>query len=178
MTDLVRETGLEKGGIYNHFASKEELALEAFDYATALMRERSSSALEGREGALERLFAVVEVLGGQVDDPPVAGGCVVLNTSVESDDAHSELKERARVAMNGWLRFVGSITKEGVQTGELKPGTDPRETASVVVATLEGAVMLSRLYDDPAHMRRAMGHLKDHLKSVAQTRGIERSDAW
>jgi TetR/AcrR family transcriptional regulator, transcriptional repressor for nem operon len=178
MTDLVRETGLEKGGIYNHFASKEELALEAFDYATALMRERSSSALEGREGALERLFAVVEVLGGQVDDPPVAGGCVVLNTSVESDDAHSELKERARVAMNGWLRFVGNITKEGVQTGELKPGTDPRETASVVVATLEGAVMLSRLYDDPAHMRRAMGHLKDHLKSVAQTRGIERSDAW
>jgi hypothetical protein len=39
----------------------------------------------------------------------------------------------------------------------------------VVVATLEGAVMLSRLYDDPAHMRRAMGHLKDHLKSVAQS---------
>lgn len=177
MNDLVRETGLEKGGIYNHFASKEELALEAFDYATALMRERFSSALEGREGALERLFAVVDVLGGQVDDPPVAGGCVVLNTAVESDDAHSELKERAREAMNGWLRLVGSITKEGVQTGELKPGTDPRETASVVVATLEGAVMLSRLYDDPAHMRRAVGHLKDHLKSVAQSRRTERSDA-
>src|SRR5215210_5635427 len=70
MTDLVRETGLAKGGIYNRFASKEELALEAFDYATALMRERFSSALEGREGALERLFAVVEVLGGLVDDPP------------------------------------------------------------------------------------------------------------
>ncbi len=178
MNDLVRETGFEKGGIYNHFASKEELALEAFDYATALMQERFSSALEGREGALERLFAVVEVLGGLVDDPPVAGGCVVLNTAVESDDAHSELKERAREAMNGWLRLVGSITKEGVQTGELKPGTDPQETASVVVATLEGAVMLSRLYDDPAHMRRAVGHLKDHLKSVAQSRGIERSDAW
>ena len=64
---------------------------------------------------------------------------------MESDDAHSELKERAREAMNGWLRRVGSITKEGVQTGELKPGTDPQETASVVVATLEGAVMLSRL---------------------------------
>ncbi len=177
MNDLVRETGLQKGGIYNHFASKEELALEAFDYSTALMRERFSSALEVREEALERLFAVVDVLSGLVDDPPVTGGCVVLNTAVESDDAHSELKERARDAMNRWLRLVGSITKEGVQTGELKPGTDPRETASVVVATLEGAVMLSRLYDDPAHMRRAVGHLKDYLKSVAQSRRIERSDA-
>ena len=64
MNDIVLETGLEKGGIYNHFASKEELALEVFDYATALMRGRFSSALEDRERALERLFAVVEVLGG------------------------------------------------------------------------------------------------------------------
>jgi len=64
MNDLVRETGLEKGGIYNHFGSKEELALEAFDYAPGIMGERFRSALEGREGTLERLFAVVDVLGG------------------------------------------------------------------------------------------------------------------
>ena len=57
MTDLVREIGLEKGGIYNHFASKEELALEAFDYAVGTMQERFQAALEGKEGALERLFA-------------------------------------------------------------------------------------------------------------------------
>jgi TetR/AcrR family transcriptional repressor of nem operon len=167
MTDLVREIGLEKGGIYNHFASKEELALEAFDYAVGTMQERFQAALEGEEGALERLFAVVDVLGGLAEDPPVAGGCPVLNTAVESDDAHMELKDRAREAMNGWLRLIGSIIKEGVRNGELRPGTDARETASVVVATLEGAVMLSRLYDDPAYMNRSVGHLKEHLRSLA-----------
>src|SRR3954468_17328302 len=73
MNDIVLETGLEKGGIYNHFASKEELALEAFDFSTGIMRERFESALEGQEGALERLCAVVEVLGGLADDPPVPG---------------------------------------------------------------------------------------------------------
>ena len=168
MNDIVLETGLEKGGIYNHFASKEELALEAFEFSTGIMRERFESALEGREGALERLFAVIEVLSGLVEDPPVAGGCPILNTAIESDDAHTVLKERAREAMTGWLRLIGSITKEGVRSGEFEPGTDPRETASVVVATLEGAVMLSKLYDDPVHMRRAVEHLKEHLKSLAQ----------
>ena len=167
MTDLVREIGLEKGGIYNHFASKEELALEAFDYAVGTMQERFQAALEGKEGALERLFAVVDVLGGLAEDPPVAGGCPVLNTAVESDDAHMELKGRAREAMNGWLRLIGSIIKEGVRKGELRPGTDARETASVVVATLEGAVMLSRLYDDPAYMKRSVDHLKEHLRNLA-----------
>jgi TetR/AcrR family transcriptional regulator, transcriptional repressor for nem operon len=167
MSDLVREIGLEKGGIYNHFGSKEELALEAFDYAAGTMRERFQAALEGKEGALERLFAVVDVLGGLAVDPPVAGGCPILNTAVESNDAHMELKERAREAMSGWLRLIGGIIKEGVRKGELWPNTDPRETASVVVATLEGAVMLSRLYDEPAYMKRSVDHLKGHLRSLA-----------
>jgi TetR/AcrR family transcriptional regulator, transcriptional repressor for nem operon len=167
MGDLMREIGLEKGGIYNHFASKEELALEAFDYAAGTMQERFQAALEGKEGALERLFAIVDVLGGLAEDPPVEGGCPVLNTAVESDDAHMELKDRAREAMSGWLRLIGSIVKEGVRNGELRPGKNPRETASVVVATLEGAVMLSRLYDDPTYMKRSVDHLKEHLRSLA-----------
>ncbi len=167
MNDLVREIGLEKGGIYNHFASKEELALEAFDYAAGIMRERFQAALEGKEGVLERLFAVVDVLGGLAEDPPVAGGCPILNTAVESDSVHMELKERAREAMSGWLWLIGGLIKEGVRNGELRPDTDPRESANVVVATLEGAVMLSRRYEDPAYMKRSVDHLKEHLGSLA-----------
>ncbi len=168
MSDLVVVTGLEKGGIYNHFGSKEELALEAFDYATGIMRERLREALEAKEGALNRLFAVVEVLGTVAEDPPVAGGCPVLNTAVEADDAYPALKERAAGAIDDWLRLVGREVKEGVKGGELSPRVDPRAVASVVVATLEGAVILSRLHDDPAHMRRAVEHLKDYLRSLTR----------
>jgi TetR/AcrR family transcriptional regulator, transcriptional repressor for nem operon len=177
MSDLVRETGLEKGGIYNHFSGKEELALEAFDYATGLMRERLRSALEGREGALERLLAVVDVFSTLAYDPPVEGGCPVLNTAVESDDSMPVLKEGAKGAALEWLQLVGSITKEGTRAGELAPDTDPNETATVVVAAIEGAVMLSKLTDDAAHMDRAVDHLKGHLRSLARPRdpGEEKS---
>ncbi|HEX2728130.1 MAG TPA: TetR/AcrR family transcriptional regulator, partial [Rubrobacteraceae bacterium] len=170
MSDLVRETGLEKGGIYNHFSGKEELALAAFDYATGLMRERLRAALEEREGVLERLLAVVDVFGRLAYDPPVEGGCPILNTAIESDDAQPVLKERARGAIIEWLRLIGSIVKDGVRSGELIPDADPRATASVVVGTIEGAVMLSKLTDDPAHMDRAVDHVKDHLRSLARTR--------
>lgn len=170
MSDIVAATGLEKGGIYNHFDGKEQLALEAFDYAAGIMRERFRGALESREGgALERLFAVVDVLGALVESPPVPGGCPVLNTAVESDDGgNPALKERAAEAMGGWLRLVGREVKQGIRSGELSSGADPRAVASVVVATLEGAVVLSRLLDDPAHMERAVGHLKEYLRSLAR----------
>src|ERR1700744_5697137 len=39
LADLMAATGLQKGGIYRHFASKEELAAEAFDYAWSAARE-------------------------------------------------------------------------------------------------------------------------------------------
>lgn len=167
MRDLVRETGLEKGGIYNHFSGKEELALEAFDHAAGIMGERLRMALEGREGARDRLFAVIDVLGGLVENPPVAGGCPVLNTAIEADDAHPALKERAARAATDWLRLIGKIVKEGKESGELGGNVDPREVASVVVATIEGALMLSKLLDDPAHMSRGVSHLKEHLRTLA-----------
>src|SRR3712207_9141287 len=99
MNDLVRETGLEKGGIYNHFSSKEELACAAFDYSTALMRERFEAALASRGGTVERLFAIVDVLGCLADDPPAPGGCPVLNTAGGADGAPPALKTKAQEAM-------------------------------------------------------------------------------
>ena len=176
MSDLVRETGLEKGGIYGHFSGKEELAVASFEYATGVMRERFEAALADKDGALEKLFAVVDVLGGMAEDPPVAGGCPILNTAVESDDANPVLKEKARDAMSGWLRLVGRIVKDGAREGELSPEADPREIASVVVGTLEGALMLSKLFDDPQHMERAVAHLKRHLSHLAKAGVRQRAD--
>ena len=73
MSDLIRETRIAKGGIYNHFESKEALAVEAFDFAVELMRERFRVALVGKERAVERLLAIVGVFRSTIDDPPLPG---------------------------------------------------------------------------------------------------------
>lgn len=166
--DVAREAELEKAGIYNHFSGKEDLALAAFDFTTGIMRRRFEEALEGKQGVLDRLLASAGVLSGLIDDPPVAGGCAVLNTAVEADDANPALKERAAGAATDWLRLVGGLVKEGVASGELRADADPREAASVVVAALEGALMLGKLLDDPEHTRRAEGHVVRYLRSLSR----------
>ena len=100
MSDIMQATGLQKGGIYRHFESKEALALEAFDYAVAQMAGRFTAALEGREHAVDRLGGIVGVFARLHDDPPVPGGCPMMNTAVQTDDAESPaLRDRARTAM-------------------------------------------------------------------------------
>ncbi len=169
--DVAREAELEKAGIYNHFSGKEDLALAAFDFSMGIMRGRFERALADKEGALERLLAFAGVLSGILEDPPVAGGCPMLNTAVEADDANPALKERAALAASDLLRVVGSIVKEGLASGELRADADPREAASVVVGTLEGALMLAKLLDDPGHVRRAERHVARYLRSLSRDPG-------
>jgi AcrR family transcriptional regulator len=161
LSDIMQQTGLEKGGIYNHFKSKEQLALEAFDYAYAMLDQRIRSKLAGKKHAIERLYALLAYFEDWIDDPPIAGGCPILNTAIESDDAEPALRERARRAMDELRSTVRHIITKGMERGEIRPGVDADAWASVIIATLEGAEMLNKLYQDAVHLRRAIEHIRD-----------------
>ena len=166
LTDIMRETGLEKGGIYNHFSSKEQLALEAFDYAYALVQQRVRLALAGKYNAIERLLAIVSVFQGIAEDPPVVGGCPILNTAIEADDANEVLRDRARSAMDDWRATIHRVVNKGIERQEIRPGTDADEVATIFITTLEGAVMLSNLYKDPVYMKRAAEHIGHYIETI------------
>ncbi|HEX2095336.1 MAG TPA: TetR/AcrR family transcriptional regulator [Longimicrobiaceae bacterium] len=164
LSDIMSATGLQKGGIYRHFESKEALALEAFDYAVRRMGERLAEALAGRAHAVDRLRAVIAVYGEIPENPPVPGGCPVMNAAIENDHGNPALRERACRAMDGLRGLIRRNVRDGITRGEVRPGTDPEEVATVLVSTLEGAVMLSQLYGDPEHVGRATRHLEWYLE--------------
>ena len=166
LADIMRETGLEKGGIYNHFSSKEQLALESFDYAYGLIQERVRQALSGKFNAIERLLAIVSVFQGIVEDPQVAGGCPILNTAIEADDANEVLRDRARSAMDNWRTTIHRIVNKGIERQQIRPGVDADEVASILISTLEGAIMLSNLYKDPLHIQRAADHIAHYIQTI------------
>jgi len=159
ISDVMAATGLEKGGIYRHFASKEELALAAFAYATDKMKERFSVALAGKEGALDRLRAIIGVYARIPTDPPVPGGCPILNAAVEADDDNPELKAEAQRVLNGLKQSLRSIVRTGQERGELRSDLDVEAFTHVFIAQLEGAIMLAKLYGTQAPMRHAVQHL-------------------
>src|SRR5215475_4253275 len=108
LTDIMEATGLKKGGIYNHFGSKEELALQAFDHAAACVSDRLALELEGKHTARERLLAFAAVFQDIAMNPPIPGGCPLLNSAIESDDTNPALRERVRAAMDRWRDRIRS----------------------------------------------------------------------
>jgi AcrR family transcriptional regulator len=170
MSDVMAATGLQKGGIYRHFESKEQLAVEAFDYAVGQVGRRFAAALEGKTHAIDRLDAIVSVFAALSADPPVPGGCPVMNAGIENDDGNPALRERARTAMDGLRGLVARTAERGKSRGEVRPEVDGDALATVMVSTLEGAVMMSRLYGDDVHVARVAAHLRQYLdESVRAT---------
>lgn len=165
LDDLMQATQLTKGGIYNHFGSKEALAVEALDYAIVEMQARFWEYLTERRDTRARLLAVIKTFRSSIDDPRFAGGCILLNTAIEADDTNPALRDRARKGIDDWFYFINRTLTKGIELGDVRPNTNSETVASVMISTLEGGIMLSKLYDNPAYIHNACDHITHYVES-------------
>jgi TetR/AcrR family transcriptional regulator, transcriptional repressor for nem operon len=164
LSDVMDVTGLEKGGIYNHFKSKEDLALQAFDYAVNLVRQEIVKAVRDKPNSVDRLLGMIQVFKREAEGYPLAGGCPVMNTAIEADDAHPALRKRAQEAMDEWHTFVKRTVRRGKDRGEIRPEVDAEMFSSVLISMLEGAVMQSKLYGTVRSMDQAVRYLNGYIE--------------
>ena len=165
MSDLMAVTGLEKGGLYRHFESKQELAAAAFDYAWETVNEPRRRGLEDCETSLEKLLLLVKNF---VEQPPrtLPGGCPLLNTAVENDDGNPVLRGKARAALDQWRGSIAEIVRTGQRKRELRRDVDATAVATLVIASLEGAVMMSRMEQTREPLFTVGRHLAAYLESL------------
>ncbi len=163
LADLMQATGLQKGGIYRHFSGKRELAAEAFDYAW-------EKAVYGRLDGVADVPDCVDRLKKTIDnfverrEALVPGGCPLMNTAVEADDGNPLLRARARKALQGWTERLSRITAEGIKKHQIDPHIAPRRLSQLIICSLEGALLISRLQNDEGPLRAMRQHLNEYLE--------------
>jgi TetR/AcrR family transcriptional repressor of nem operon len=169
LSDLMRATGLEKGGIYRHFESKQQLAAEAFDYAWNTAMDTRFEGTNEITNAVDRLKQIVRNFRDRRAGL-VPGGCPLLNTAIDSDDGNPQLRAKARRALGWWLDRLQSVAEHGQQRGEVRSDVDPAKLATLIVSTLEGSLMLSRLRRKDHPLDLACHHLEEYLETKVRVR--------
>jgi TetR/AcrR family transcriptional repressor of nem operon len=175
MQDIMVATGLEKGGLYRHFGSKEELAEEAFRYSLARVTEARQEGMDNIEGPVEQLRFIVR---GFVEmHSIIPGGCPVMNTAIDADDGNPALRKLVLEALRQWKARIAGIVKAGIEQGEIRAEVEPRSIANIVIAALEGALMISRLEGNRVAVHDAQAMLDrvlTDLRSVPQRSKVSR----
>ena len=169
LSDLMRATGLEKGGIYRHFESKEELAGDAFEHAWKVAMERRFEGTEQIPNTVDRLKQIVRNFRDRRTGL-VPGGCPLLNTAIDSDNGNPQLRAKARQALSSWLDRLRSIAEVGKRRSEVRTNVDSWKLATLIVSTLEGSLMLSRLQKKEEPRDLAVRHLEEYLETKVRVR--------
>jgi TetR/AcrR family transcriptional regulator, transcriptional repressor for nem operon len=153
IADVLEATELEKGGLYNHFSSKEELALAAFDFAYAQVEAYFARIVGAAPRGLARVRAYVDAFASYVERPVIAGGCPIMNAAVEADDALPFLRERVTQALHAMRGVIRRNLERAVASGELVSDFAVEESTDFIVASLEGSVLLARGLRTRTHSR-------------------------
>jgi TetR/AcrR family transcriptional repressor of nem operon len=161
--DIVGATGFEKGSIYGHFSSKEELALAAFDFAWEVT-------LEKRFEDLDEIADAVDKLRKHVDNfvetmPSFPGGCPLLNSATASYDGNTALRTRSQRALDGWIKKICLIIEDGKSRKEIRESVDARQVAMHVISLLGGSAAMDRVSKKPEAIKFAQRHLKAYFES-------------
>ena len=173
MADISEATGLEKGGVYNHFTSKDDLAIAAFEYGADVVLGRIDAAMAGATTPLGKLRAVVEFYR-HADRSFVRGGCPLMNSAIEADSTNPEMRKRVARKFDYWRASFVAAIEDAIEAGELR-SVDARSAATVFLAMIEGAIMLSMLYRSRDPLVAVADHLDAHLDSLMPSAASRRT---
>ena len=166
LSDITHATKLTKGAIYRHFRSKDQLEKEALLYLSQTMFASIRQRIKAESTAPGKLRALFSFFETHISNPPIKGGCPLLNVSTEADDAHPGLRKQAVIILNLLRDSIITILDNGVRYGQLKPGLKKAYYASVIIALLEGAIMMSKLRGNNEDIKLAAHHLGEMLEEI------------
>lgn len=146
MGDIIKATGLSKGGVYGNFSSKEDIAVAAFQHAVEQVHRQVRARTRVIDHPIDKLKAVVYFYKEHAAQPPVEGGCPIQNTAIEADDGNLLLREHAIKAVGLWHDRIVTTVKIGQENGQIHAEVSPEDFATQFIATLEGGIMLAQLH--------------------------------
>jgi AcrR family transcriptional regulator len=166
LNDMIAATNLTKGSIYGNFVNKDEVALAAFDYNFGKVVQLISKAISVQISAIDKLLVYPHVYYNFLEIPFLKAGCPLLNTSVEADDTHPALREKAVKALLLWRKSVERIITDGIRNKELKERADAKLNAVILTSLIEGAVMQAKLTNSAKELHMAMDYLERKIKKL------------
>ena len=165
MNDIMKATGLAKGGLYGNFKNKDEIAAMAFEFSYNRLKEDIASKVLPCRSALEKLYAILQYYRSYNVNSPVDGGCPLLNTAIDADDAYPFLKKKAKNALHEMLGVLQKIIEKGIREKEFRPELNVKKEAEIIYAQIEGGIMMAKLSDDVTMLNRMLDNLKQRIET-------------
>ncbi len=165
LDDVLRESGVGKGNFYYHFKSKEDLGYAILDQIIGSFLERTlEPCFSDPEGqALAQIRCFLDRLLEMQRARNCVGGCPLGNLAAELSDVHEGFRARLTSVFAAWRERLTLVLRTAQSRGTVDGACRPEAVADFLVASLEGAILLTKLTKDIAVMERCVAETKRYL---------------
>ena len=155
LTQLTTAGGAPKGSLYFHFpGGKEQLAAEA----VRLSSERTGALLEAilrdAPDAVTAIDRAVEALAGFLTESDFQRGCPLATVALDAAAESEPIREACADGYSSWHEILSNYL-----AGKQLSAERADDLATVVLAAIEGGLLLARTRRDLAPLRAVATHL-------------------
>ena len=167
--DIMREAKTSKGGLYNHFRSKDEIFLAVLSEARKIWRNKNLEGLYQIEKPVEK---VKKLLGNYrdrylKDADTFPGGCIFVTLSVELDDQKPIFSKELNEGFHRLKDMIKRYLDQGKESGELREDVNTETVTEMIFSGMLGASVIYGTEKSSSSLDRCIDSLINYLNSLA-----------
>lgn len=165
LEDVEREAAVGRSQLYHYFDGRDDLLRAVIDTTTDAVLGAQGGLLDDLDSfaAIERWFDGLVALQ---HERGAAGGCPIGSLVGQLAERDEETRAHLASGFERWEEPLVAGLSRLQQRGTLRPDASVRELADVVMAAIQGGLLLTQVRRDPDQLRRALDGARAVLAGV------------
>jgi TetR/AcrR family transcriptional regulator, transcriptional repressor for nem operon len=162
---ILAATNVTKGALYHHFESKEALGYAIVEEVIAkLVHDRWLRPMLSVGQPIDILIGIVRRTAVRPQD--IRNSCPLLNLAQEMSPLDEQFRKRLERLFLAWQKGVATLLRKGQSQGTVRRDLNPDETASFLVAMVEGHASLAKVAQDAKVWEVGIKNIVEWLRSL------------
>lgn len=167
--EILSQSKCSKGGLYNHFRSKDEIFHAVLSQARKVWRDKVLHGVSRTQDPLQNIRTILKNYQDRYlkDTKELPGGCVFVSLSVELDGVRPDFTKEIVEGFSRTQRMLKSLLDQAQRDGALRPDVNTHKVSSVLFSGMLGSSVLWGADRSPEHLETSIEGLIDYLDSLS-----------
>jgi AcrR family transcriptional regulator len=163
---ILETTGVTKGALYHHFASKRELGLAVVEEMVRPYIEENWRSLVDSGNPIDEAIALCHRLTEQRSQQTLECGCPLNNLINEMAPLDEGFRERLQAILDDWRNGIVRSLSAGQNRGQVRSDAEPAAAAAFLIGAAEGLVGLAKARQSQEFLDAGVRGLIDYLEHL------------
>ena len=155
LNEIIQKSGAPKGSLYYYFPEgKEQIASEAVLRAGQIVSERFRDKVADEPDPAQAIHDFLYMIAKRMEETKFYTGSTMTMIAMETV---TESKRINKACQEGYAMLIGAFKEKLLEDG--MDESKASDTAKMIIAAVEGGIILSRTYHDANHLRRLADHI-------------------